>query len=158
MYCVQKVSTVNGDNLDELEPYLTKHQWHLKLWVLIPKATFDSHMLLYMIFTMLSKTEFLRSCTRTLLWNSVGRPFDIDRSNYVVAYYHTELVQMLSALELDDLSISDYSCIFDDSYSLLKSIITDQFTDYLLIFGSLQRAFINLSHVGLSSQRNGSLS
>ena len=76
----------------------------------------------------------------------------------MVTYYHTELVQMIIALELDDLSISDYSCTFDDSYSLLKSIITDQFTDYLLIFGSLQRAFINLSHVGLSSQRNGYLS
>ena len=64
----------------------------------------------------------------------------------MVTYYHTELVQMIIELELDDLSISDYSCTFDDSYSLLKSIITDQFTDYLLIFGSLQRAFINLSH------------
>ena len=84
----------------------------------------------------------------------MGRPFAMDRSNYVVTYYHTELVQMIIALELDDLSISDFSCTFDDSYSLLKSIITDQFTDYLLIFGSLQRAFINLSHVGLSSQRN----
>ncbi len=88
----------------------------------------------------------------------MGRPFDIDRSNYVVTYYHIELVQIIIALELDDLSISDYSCTFDDSYSLLKSIITDQFTDYLFIFGSLQRAFINLSHAGLSSQRNGSLS
>ena len=76
----------------------------------------------------------------------------------MVTYYHTELVQMIIALELDDLSISDYSCTFDDSYSLLKSIITDQFTDYLFIFGFLQRAFINLSYVGLSSQRNGSLS
>ncbi len=38
MYCVKKLSTLNGDNLDELEPYLTKHQCHLKLLVLIPKA------------------------------------------------------------------------------------------------------------------------
>ena len=88
----------------------------------------------------------------------MSRPFDIDRSNYVVTDYHTELVQMIIALELDDLSISDYSYTFDDSYSLLKSIVTHQFSDYLFIFGSLQRAFINLSHVGLSSQRNGSLS
>ena len=89
---------------------------------------------------------------------SGGCTFDSARSNYVVTDYHTELVQMITALELDDLSISDYSCTFDDSYSLLKSIISNQFTDYLLIFGSLQRAFINLSHVGLSSQRNGYLS
>ena len=88
----------------------------------------------------------------------MGRPFDITRSNYLVTDNQKELVHNIIALELADLSISDYSCTFDDSYSLLKSIITDQFTDYLLIFGSLQRAFINLSHVGLSSQRNGSLS
>jgi len=51
----------------------------------------------------------------------VGRPFDIARSNYVVTNYHTELVQMIIALELADLSTKDYSCTFDDSYSLLKS-------------------------------------
>ena len=51
---------------------------------------------------------------QNLLWNSVGRPFDIDRSNYVVTDYHIELVQMITALELADLSISDYSCTFDD--------------------------------------------
>ncbi len=76
----------------------------------------------------------------------------------MVTVYHTELVQVLIALELDDLSILNYSCTFDDSYSLLKSTVTDQFTNYLFIFGSLQRAFINLFHVGLSSQRIGSLS
>ncbi len=48
----------------------------------------------------------------------MGRPFDIDRSNNVVTDYHIELVQMIIALELDDLDISDYSCTFDDSYSL----------------------------------------
>ena len=26
MYCVQKLSNVNGDNLDELDPHLAKHQ------------------------------------------------------------------------------------------------------------------------------------
>jgi len=55
----------------------------------------------------------------------VGRPFDIARSNYVVTHYHTELVQMIIALELGDLSISDYSCTFDDSYSILKSDVDD---------------------------------
>ncbi len=73
----------------------------------------------------------------------MGRSFDIDRSNYVVTDYHIELVQMIIALELDDLSISDYSCTFDDSYSLLKSSVIDQLTDYLFIFGSMQRAFTN---------------
>ena len=48
------------------------------------------------------------------LWNSVGRHIDIVRSNYEVTNYHTELVQMIIALELADLSISDYSCTFDD--------------------------------------------
>ncbi len=65
----------------------------------------------------------------------MGRPFDIDRSNYAVTDYHTEFVQMIIALEPDDLSISDYSCTFDDSYSLLKSTVTDKFTDYLFISG-----------------------
>ncbi len=88
----------------------------------------------------------------------MGRSFHIARSNYVVTDYHIELVQMTIALELYYLSISDYSCAFDDSYSLLKSIVTDEFMDFLFIFGSLQRIFINLSHVSLSSQRNGSLS
>ena len=44
----------------------------------------------------------------------MGRPFDIVRSNHVVTNYHTELVQIIIALELADLSISDYSCTFDD--------------------------------------------
>ena len=48
--------------------------------------------------------EVARFCTK----NSVGRPFDIARSNYVVADYHTELVQIIIALELADLGISDY--------------------------------------------------
>jgi hypothetical protein len=60
-----------------------------------------------------------------LLWNSVGRTFDIARSNYVVTDYHTEHVQMIIALELDNLSISDYSCTFDNSYSLLKSYVAN---------------------------------
>ena len=70
---------------------------------------------------MLSKNWILRFCTKTVLWNFVGRPFDIAKSNYVVAYYHTERVQMIIALELCDLNISDDSFTFDDSYSLLKS-------------------------------------
>ena len=55
----------------------------------------------------------------------MGRPFDIARSNYVVTDYHNELVQMIIALELADLSISDYSCTFDDSYSLSKSDVDE---------------------------------
>ena len=60
-----------------------------------------------------------------LLWNSVNRHVDIARSNYVVTDYHTEHVQMMIALELANLSILDYSCTFDDSYSLLKSNVAD---------------------------------
>ena len=44
----------------------------------------------------------------------MGRPFDIARSNCVVTNYHNELVQMIIALEIVDLRISDYSCTFDD--------------------------------------------
>jgi hypothetical protein len=46
----------------------------------------------------------------------------------VVTDYHTELVQMIVAIKLADLSISDFSCIFDDSFSLLKSDVADQLT------------------------------
>ena len=55
----------------------------------------------------------------------MGRPFDIVRSNYVVTDYRTDVVQMIIAHELGDLGISDYSCTFDDSYSLLKSDVDD---------------------------------
>ena len=58
----------------------------------------------------------------------MSRSFDIARSNYVVTDYHNELVQMIIALELAYLSISDYSCTFDDSYSLLKSDVADYLT------------------------------
>ncbi len=50
----------------------------------------------------------------------MGRPFDIARSNYGVTDYRTELVQMIIALELADLGISDYSFTFDDSCSSLE--------------------------------------
>ena len=69
---------------------------------------------------MLRKTEYC-----LILWDSRGCTFDSARSNYVVTDYHTELVQMITALELADLRISDYSCTFDDSYSLLKSDVDD---------------------------------
>jgi hypothetical protein len=55
----------------------------------------------------------------------VGRSFDIARPNYVVTDYHIELLQMKTVLELANLSISVYSCTFDDSYSLLKSDVDD---------------------------------
>ena len=70
-------------------------------------------MLLYIKFEMLRKTEY------------GGSTFDPARSNYVVTDYHTEPVQMIIALELADLSISDYSCTFDEFYSLLKSYVDD---------------------------------
>ena len=68
----------------------------------------------------------------------MGRHVDDARSNYVVTDYHTELVQMIIALERTILNISKYSLTCDD---LLKSDVTDQFTDYLFNLGSLQRAF-----------------
>ncbi len=55
----------------------------------------------------------------------MGRSFDIARPNYVVIDYHIELLQMETVLELDNLSILDSSCIFDYSYSLLKSDAAD---------------------------------
>ncbi len=73
----------------------------------------------------------------------MGRPFDIARSNYVVTDYHTELVQIIIALEQVDLSISDYSFTFDESSSLFKSIVINHCTYYLFDFGSLQMAFTN---------------
>ena len=62
---------------------------------------------------------------KTLLWDSGGCTFDSARSNHVVTNCHTELVQTIIALELADLCISDYSCTFDVSYSLLKSDVDD---------------------------------
>ncbi len=44
----------------------------------------------------------------------MGRPFDIARSNYVVTNYRTELLQMIIALELANLNVSNYSLTFDD--------------------------------------------
>ena len=45
-----------GDDLDELHRRLAKHQWNLKLWVLIQKVYINSDMLLYIKFRMLSTT------------------------------------------------------------------------------------------------------
>jgi hypothetical protein len=87
----------------------------------------------------------------------VGRSFDIARPNYVVLDYHIELLQMKTVLELANLSISFYSCTLDDSYSLLKPDAADYNLQFFL-FGSMQRAFTNRSHVGLFSQRDGYLS
>ena len=55
----------------------------------------------------------------------MGRSFDIARPNYVVTDYHIELLQVKTVIELANLSISDYSCTFDYSYSLLKSDVAD---------------------------------
>ena len=55
----------------------------------------------------------------------MGRPFDVASSKYVVTDNHIELLKMVIVLELASLSISDYSCKFDDSYSLLKSDVVD---------------------------------
>jgi hypothetical protein len=89
-------------------------------------------MLLHMKIRMLSKNRILRFCTRTLLWKPVGRSFYIARPNYVVTDYHIELLQMKTLLKLANLSISDYSCTFDDSYSLLKSDATDHNLQFFL--------------------------
>ncbi len=86
-----------------------------------PKNYFNSDVLLHMKIRMLNQNLNIE----VLLWNFVGRPFDIARSNYVVTDCHNELVQMIIAFELADLRISDYSCTFDDSYSLLKSNVAD---------------------------------
>ena len=55
----------------------------------------------------------------------MGRSFDISRPKYVVTDYHVKLLQMKTVLEQANLSISDYSCTFDDSYSFLKSDVAD---------------------------------
>ncbi len=66
----------------------------------------------------------------------MGTPFDSVRSNYVATNYHNELLQMIIALELANLmNVLNCSLTFDDSYSLLKSDVADQFTNYL--FGGL---------------------
>ena len=51
----------------------------------------------------------------------MGRSFDIARPNYVVTDYHIELLQIKTVLELANLSISDYSCTFDDYYTIIVS-------------------------------------
>ena len=50
-----------------------------------------------------------------------GIPFVVARSKYMVRDYHTKLLQMINALELANLSISDNSRTSDDFYSPLKS-------------------------------------
>ena len=47
----------------------------------------------------------------------------------MVTDYHIQLVQLIIALKLANLNIPDYSCTFDDSYSLFKSDVVDQFID-----------------------------
>jgi len=54
------------------------------------------------------------------LWNSLGIPFDAARSNYVVTNYYIELLQMIIALELANLNISNYPLTFDGSCSSLE--------------------------------------
>ena len=118
----------------------------------------SSNYLMWMVIIWLS-WNFTSSVEQSwILWNSLGRPFDSARFNYVVIDYNIELVQMIIALERTILNIWNYLLAFDDSYNLLKTYVTNQFTCHLFKFGSLQRAFTNWSHVGLSSQRNVSLS
>ena len=62
---------------------------------------------------------------RLFFWDSLSKPFDFVMSKYMVTDYHVELLQMRIVLELPNLSISDYSYTFDDSYSLLKSDLAD---------------------------------
>ncbi len=53
-----------------------------------PKSYFNSDILLYMEFRMLSTTEY----RGFVLWNFVGRTFDSPRSKYVVTNLHYELL------------------------------------------------------------------
>jgi hypothetical protein len=117
-YCVQKWPNVNDSNSDELEPHLAKHQWNLNLWVLILKAT----LIPICCFTLNLKRW---AQLNIILWDSADRTFYVSRPKYVVTNYHTELLQMITILELVNLSISDYSRTLDDSYSLLKSDVAD---------------------------------
>ena len=50
----------------------------------------------------------------------MGRPFNAARSNYVVTNYHPELLQMIIALEVANLNISNYSLTLDGSCSSLE--------------------------------------
>jgi hypothetical protein len=149
---------VNGDILDELEPYLTKHPWHLKMWVLIPKAT----LILVCCFTWnlecWSKTEYWGfalepTCSRTM-WVDLLKL----RGPTVVINYHTKLLQSIIALELANLNIWNYSLAFDGSCSSIETTCYRSAYGLFFYSGSLHRAFTNWSHVGLSSQGNGSLS
>ncbi len=69
--------------------------------------------------------------------------FDSTMSNYVIANYHTEVLQMIILLELANLNDSNYSLTFEGSYSILTSYVTDQFTNYPCYFGSPQTVFTN---------------
>ena len=73
----------------------------------------------------------------------MGRPFEIAKSNYVVTNYHTELLEMRIALDLANLNMSNYSLTLMTLVVLLKSNVTDQFTDYPFNSGSLQKDFTN---------------
>ena len=58
-YCVQKLSNENGDNLDELEPYLTKQTpVTLKVVGVDLKSYFNFDLLLCMKIKCRAKTEF----------------------------------------------------------------------------------------------------
>ncbi len=93
-----------------------------------------------------------------ILWKPLDRSFNIARPNYAVTEYHIELSQMKTVLELANLSISDYSCTFDESYSLLKSDDADYNLQFFLVWVSAKGFLQNRSHVGLFSQRDGSSS
>ena len=83
----------------------------------VPKVYFKYDILRYMKYKTLITTKyrgFIEHC------DSVGRIFNVARSNHVVKDYKTELLQIIIALEPAYLNISDYSCSFDGSYSLLK--------------------------------------
>ena len=73
----------------------------------------------------------------------MGRSFDSARSNYVVTNYHIELLQMIIALELANLNISDYSLTFDDSCSSLEIKCYRSVDIISFNCGALQRAFTN---------------
>ena len=129
---------MNGDNLDELNPHLPKHQWHFKLWVLILKAT---SILIYCF------TWKLECWAKTEYWDFAPKPYSGNLWVDILTLLGPTmwwLITILSSCKWQmyskaNLIISDYSCTFDESYSLLKSDDADHNLQ-LFLFGFLQKS------------------
>ena len=88
----------------------------------------------------------------------MGRPVDIARSNYVVPDYHVEFVEMIIALELANFNISNYSLRFDDSCISLEIRCYGSICRLSFEFQVSAKGLTKLISVGLSSERDDSLS